>query len=65
MDDEATFHIRVFRVIREDVFLDVKAQNPEDALDKAQLEATNLPQERWDQYDCEYDCEEWEIGDSQ
>jgi hypothetical protein len=48
------FSITVRRIIREDTVIEIEAENQEEARRKAELEATCVPQEKWDAYDCEY-----------
>lgn len=51
------FKVRVRRVVREDVVLEVEATSMTNAIDLAIDEATIVPQEKWDCYDCDYFCD--------
>jgi hypothetical protein len=48
------FNICVRRVVREDTIITVEAPDFEAARSAAEIEATSVPQEHWDTYDCEY-----------
>ena len=51
------YRVTVRRIVREDTVLTVQASSESEAKDKAELEATAIPQEQWDTYDCEYSSE--------
>lgn len=53
-----TFNVTIRRIVREDTVVTVEAANKDEALNKARLAAPNVPQEKWDGYDCDY----WDDG---
>ncbi len=54
----ATYCVTVRRSTREDCVIEVEADSQEAAIEKANLESTNIPIEKWECYDCEYDTVE-------
>ena len=48
------FKITVRRIVREDTEIEVEAESRDAARTAAELEATSVPQDKWDTYDCEY-----------
>jgi hypothetical protein len=48
------FQITVRRIIREDISIEVEAEDRDAAREQAQLKATSRPPEQWEIYDCEY-----------
>ena len=53
----ATFKIVVSRVVREDVVAEVEAPDLDRARAESELQATSIPQDSWDIYDCDYSSE--------
>lgn len=59
-----TYKVMVRRILREDTVITVKADSPKMAAEIATGEATSLPQQEWECYDCEYICDgsdAWEV----
>ena len=48
------YEVQIRRIVREDTLIMVDAANEAEALEKAKSEATNVPAENWECYDCEY-----------
>ena len=55
------FRVRVMRVIREDAFIEVDADNPVQAANLAMMDATSEDDANWECYDCEYFCDECDV----
>lgn len=48
------FAVTVRRIVREDTVIEVEADSVESANAKADAEASSVPAEQWDCYDCKY-----------
>jgi len=48
------YDVNIRRIVREDTTIRVTASSEEDALRLAKAEATNIPADKWECYDCNY-----------
>ena len=48
------YRVTVRRIVREDTVIEVEAETPRAADWAAHVQASDVPPEKWDCYDCEY-----------